>query len=121
MSPKSTGHANEVFSGVQLLSGETITVRVEKDESVVFCNQNWRDYSGIFFPPTSRIQPAESRWMNGAQEDLTDLYGWTALVALVGFILVSHRRLSLYAQPYTNRLKHTNAMPGFNSSFLVAL
>jgi hypothetical protein len=27
--------------------------------------------------------------MDGSQEDLTDLYGWTALVALVGFILVS--------------------------------
>jgi hypothetical protein len=92
----STGHANQTFSGVELLSGDFINVTVVKDESVVFCNQNWREYdSGIFFPPTSRIQPAESRWMNGSQEDLTDVYGFTALAVLVGFILVSYRRLSL--------------------------
>jgi hypothetical protein len=93
-----TGYANQTFSEVLLLSGEIIPVTVERDESVVFCNQNWRDYSGIFFPPTSRIQPDENRWMNGSQEDLTDVYGWTALAVLVGFILVSRRRLRLYAQ-----------------------
>jgi hypothetical protein len=87
---------------VELLSGEFINVTVYKDESFVFCNQNWREYdSGIFFPPTSsNIQPAQSRWMQGSQDDLTDVYGWTALAVLVGFILVSYRRLSLYAQPY---------------------
>lgn len=91
--PKSTGLANQTFTGVQLLSGDIIDVTVSKNESVVFCNQNWREYdSGIFFPPTSRIQPAESRWMNGSQEDLTDVYGWTALAVLVGFIVVSYRR-----------------------------
>jgi hypothetical protein len=95
-----TGYANQTFSGVQLLNGDNINVTVSKDEAVVFCNQNWREYdSGIFFPPTSRIQPANSRWMNGSQEDLTDVYGWTALAVLVGFILVSYRWVSLYAQP----------------------
>jgi hypothetical protein len=90
-----------MFTNVRLLSGDVLNnVTVVKDESVVFCNQNWREYdAGIFFPPTSRIQPDESSWMNGSQEDLTDVYGWTALAVLVGFILVSYRRLSLYAQP----------------------
>jgi hypothetical protein len=138
-----SGFGNKNYTNVILLNGDSVTVEVkeEHDTSVVFCNQNWREQSDIFFPPTSRVQPEDARWMDDSQEDLTDVYGWTALACLVSFVLiffggtVTRLFLSLFRGVHAPdgqkqeidfsksptagsvciimyRMKHTNTMPG---------
>jgi hypothetical protein len=63
------------------------SVNVTQDTAVVFCSQE-RRHADKSFPPTSNIQPKRSKWMGNQQETLTDIYGWTAVVAVVGFIRV---------------------------------
>lgn len=62
-------------------------VTVTYPDAVVFCQQNWRNMDALFnFPPTSKIQPDDRKWMTEDQEFLADLYGWTAFVYVLGFV-----------------------------------
>lgn len=64
------------------------TITVEQDTFVVYCGQSWRDFSGLVFPPTSRVQPSDKQWMRGSQDTLADLYGLTALILFCAFIFI---------------------------------
>ena len=85
-----TGAAG-TYDNVEIASDditEPQTIVVTQDEFVVSCRQNWRGFDGLPFPPTSRSQPAGLRWMGDSQEMLTDIYGWTAVAFLIGFIVL---------------------------------
>jgi hypothetical protein len=71
------------------VAGEIIpTITVTQDTTVVACSQNWRELdAGFPFPPVPSLQGA-TKWMKGSQEDLTRIYGYSALAALVGFIVL---------------------------------
>ena len=60
---------------------------VTQGTEVVFCPQSWRAYDGFPFPPTARLQPEGLKWMRGTQEDLADLYGWTACIVAALFVV----------------------------------
>ena len=71
--------------------GEDVTVKnvtVTEDEFFAYCDQSWRGFDGLPFPPVSRKQPAGFRWMSDSQERLTDIYGWTSVAFLIGFIVL---------------------------------
>jgi hypothetical protein len=58
---------------------------VEEDGYVIYCGQGWKHFANFPFPPTDRVQPFDKKWMGDSQATLASLYGWTALVMLVGF------------------------------------
>jgi hypothetical protein len=71
-----------------LVEGEPLqTITVTQATEMLFCPQSWREVSGLSFPPTKRIQPDDRKYMSDSQETLTSIYGWTALVYLVLFLL----------------------------------
>jgi len=85
VNPENTGY-NGVYTYIDQ-EGEAQQVTVEQDTPVVFCNQNWWEYEGFFFPPTSGVQPEGLRWMRGTQEQLADIYGWSSVAAVVIFVV----------------------------------
>ena len=78
-----------VYSNVRLLNEVDVIPEVTVTQATpsLFCSQSWREVAGFTFPPTSRIQPDDRRWMTDSQETLTDTYGWTAVVVIVSFVL----------------------------------
>lgn len=73
---------------VQFGNGELGTINLTQESVVVFCDQSWRGFNGFLFPPTADKQPDNSRWMTDSQESLTNIYGYTSLAFLVGFIVL---------------------------------
>lgn len=71
---------------------DPFNVTVSSSTQFVFCAQSWREVSGLSFPPTPRIQPEGKNWMaregDMTKERLISLYGWTALVYLVVYLVV---------------------------------
>lgn len=64
------------------------SVEVKPEDAYKFCRQSFTGFDGLLFPPTSRIQSATKQWMQNSQETLTDLYGWTSVVAVTVYVLV---------------------------------
>jgi len=51
--------------------------------------QQIRRFEGLGFPAVSEVQEeSEGEWMTESQEKLTDIYGWSSVVALAVFIAV---------------------------------
>uniref|UniRef100_A0A7R9VPM3 CSC1/OSCA1-like cytosolic domain-containing protein n=1 Tax=Pseudictyota dubia TaxID=2749911 RepID=A0A7R9VPM3_9STRA len=70
-------------------TGTTGTIEVTEDEGVIFCQQQIRRFEGFGFPAVSEVQEeSEGEWMTESQEKLTDIYGWSSVVALAVFIAV---------------------------------
>jgi len=83
-----SGHARD-YRNVQLLNGTIMEcVSVASDTDVEFCGQSWRDSDIFPFPPTSRLEPDDAKYMTDSQRKLVDTYGWTSLVALVAFTVL---------------------------------
>lgn len=61
---------------------------VAQDWAVEYCCQAWLCSVVFPFPPTSRLQPPGTAWMDESQETLTGIYGWTSVVALVAFVVI---------------------------------
>lgn len=90
--------SGEDFSGtypVTLPNGTASTVEVTDKfkTSYVSCDQDWRKIwrgdDGIFPLPATGIRlQRDDEWMPGSQEDLTAVYGWTALFVAIGFVVV---------------------------------
>jgi len=68
--------------------GNIAQQEVTQPTPVVYCDQNWLNWTGVPFPPTSEVQYEGLTWMRGTQERLTDIYGWSSLAALVAFIVI---------------------------------
>lgn len=93
--PKSP--TDEDFSGTYTVSfpgqpdrpPETVTVN--SPVRFLYCPQGWRQIEGLVFPPTPRIQPDDRQWMNrdgdDTKETLISLYGYTALVYFIIFVV----------------------------------
>ena len=71
-----------------IVDGLPANITVEQTTAVEYCSQSWREVSGLSFPPTERIQPEGLRWMSDSQETLSNIYGWTAVGIVAGFIVV---------------------------------
>jgi hypothetical protein len=69
-------------------SGEIEFTTVNQDWAVQFCNQNWLGAYVFPFPPTPRLQPPTLKWMDASQAQLTTVYGWTAVLAVVVFVVI---------------------------------
>lgn len=86
--------ANSGFAGdysqVQLLNGTTVeSITVTQDTDVQYCSQSWRDADNFPFPPTSRrLEDEDMKYMTESQRVLTNLYGWTAFVAVFGYLVL---------------------------------
>jgi hypothetical protein len=77
-----------LYQDVVLGNGTTTDIDVTIDEEFKFCGQGWRYFQGWTFPPTDRSQPAGARWMSDSQEELTRVYGWTAVAFVVGYVTI---------------------------------
>jgi hypothetical protein len=76
------------YTNVTMLNKTVVSeIVVEQTAPVLYCSQSWRNVRGLSFPPTSRIQPDGKVWMSDSQERLTDMYGYSALAILIGFIV----------------------------------
>ena len=64
------------------------TIPVTQPTFFKFCGQNWRAFEGLGFPPISGKQSSDAKWMTENQEVLADIYGWTAVAFLTGFIVL---------------------------------
>jgi hypothetical protein len=75
---------------VELLNSTDTTTQITVDQNTEaqFCNQGWRSLDGIAFPMTPRVQYGGLKWMSSSQETLTEVYGWTSVVALILFIVI---------------------------------
>lgn len=84
-----TGAAG-IYNNVTLLDGETVlkNVTIENDTKYRFCRQNWIGYDGLAFPPTSNIQWPNKMWMSTSQEQLTNIFGYTSVVAVAIYFIV---------------------------------
>lgn len=82
--------AAKTHSSVELLNGDTVSdVVVDEEEAFGFCLQHAsRGYEGFFFPPLPGKQQEDKQWMSESQESLVSLYGITALVYLIGYIVL---------------------------------
>lgn len=83
-----TSVAAAVYPDAKLLSGNVTTINVEEGQQFVFCNQKRTAFDGLPFPPTHRSQPTGVNWMGDSQEQLTDIYGWTAAAFLIGYVTI---------------------------------
>ena len=85
----SYGSAAGTYTNVVIASkliAEPQTITVDQSEYVKFCGQNWRAFVGLGFPPVADKQPSDSKWMTEEQELLSDIYGWTSVAFVAGFI-----------------------------------
>lgn len=64
------------------------TISVTQPTFFKFCGQNWHAFDGLGFPPISGKQSSDAKWMTENQEVLADIYGWTAVAFLTGFIVL---------------------------------
>jgi hypothetical protein len=79
----SSGAARTYYNVLDLDNKPHDPISVSRDDVFVYCRQNWRHFNGFIFPPTSKIQGRERQWMTPSQERLTNLYGWSSVVAVV--------------------------------------
>ena len=82
---ESLGSAAKTYTNV-MIAGDLETISVTQQQYVKFCGQNWRAFVGLGFPPVADKQPSDAKWMSEDQELLTDIYGWTAVAFVAGFI-----------------------------------
>jgi len=73
---------------VEFGNGTMGSITLGQNSTFVFCDQRWRGFDGFLFPPTANKQPDGARWMTDSQETLTNIYGYTSLAFLVGFIIL---------------------------------
>ena len=64
------------------------TIVVTQDTPVQFCDQSYSHFEGFIFPPTERIQRLGQEWMSDSQAVLSNLYGFTALVLVIVYIII---------------------------------
>ena len=75
---------------VRLQDGNTVDrITVTQDTAMQFCSQTWMDADGFPFPPTSKMERSDLRYMSDSQRKLVDFYGWTALVVVVAYVVLS--------------------------------
>ena len=63
------------------------SITVTQDHDVQFCSQRWLDADVFPFPPTSRLEREDLKYMSESQRTLVDYYGWTAFAVLVGYVI----------------------------------
>lgn len=81
--------AKRTYTDVELANEKVMpTIEVKQDKYVEYCDQSFRGYAGLPFPPVSRQQPDGLKWMKGSQETLSNVYGWTSVAFLVGFVVL---------------------------------
>jgi hypothetical protein len=68
--------------------GEEDVTEVNQDWAVQYCTQSWLGAYVFPFPPTPRLQPPTLKWMDTSQAQLTTVYGWTAVLAVVVFVVI---------------------------------
>lgn len=81
--------AEGIYEGVVLANGDVLAdpISVQNDEFFTYCRQNWRGFERLPFPPVARKQPDDAYWMTDSQETLTNMYGYTAVVFLSGYLI----------------------------------
>ena len=85
----SDGHAGE-YMNVRLFNGTIIDrITVTQDTAMQFCSQMWLDADVFPFPPTSKLERSDLRYMSDSQRQLVDYYGWTALVVVVAYVVLA--------------------------------
>ncbi|KAL7559500.1 hypothetical protein ACA910_010314 [Epithemia clementina (nom. ined.)] len=85
----SFGHAKD-YLNVQVLNGTRIDrITVTQDTDFRYCGQSWLETDVFPFPPTSRLESEDLKYMSDSQRKLVDFYGWTAFVILVLYIILA--------------------------------
>lgn len=83
-----TTEIDQTSVNITLGDGVDMEILVESHRSVLFCDQSFSGFDGLFFPPTSGKQPDDGRfWMSDEQETLSDIYGYVALASVILFIV----------------------------------
>lgn len=86
---RDTGAAHtstQEFNNAVLLNGTVANITVG-EEAVYFCSQDVQEFDTVFpFPPSPRIQPDGYRWMTQEQEQISTVFGWASLAAVVAFL-----------------------------------
>jgi len=76
--------------------GREISVTIDKDEnSFYFCDMDMQRYRPPAFPAWASNQPSGGEWMDADQENISWLFGWTSVFALILAGLIFLKRVVL--------------------------
>jgi len=80
-------------------TGDSLNVAIsieESDRSFFFCNMAMQRYLPVTaFPAWASSQPSGGEWMDGDQEKIAWLFGWTSVLGVVCGVWIFFRRVVL--------------------------